>query len=98
MRHEVVCAARRTGTHAPCPVPPCPMPRAESSLPHSPSSILGNVMLDDVKVLEPQLKQLLYGAVEHVQATKAALYLSASLDLNDKIYELVTAYGYNDPG
>ncbi len=55
-------------------------------------------MLDDVKVLEPQLKQLLYGAVEHVQATKAALYLAATADLNDKIYELVTAYGFNDPG
>jgi len=55
-------------------------------------------MLDDVKALEPQLKQLLYGAVEHVQATKAALYLAATADLNDKIYELVTAYGFNEPG
>jgi response regulator RpfG family c-di-GMP phosphodiesterase len=55
-------------------------------------------MLEDVRSLEPQLKQILYGAVEHVQATKAALYLSASADLNDKIYELVTAYGFNDPG
>lgn len=54
-------------------------------------------MLDEVKVLEPKFKQLLYGAVEHVQATKAALYLAATADLNDKIYELVTAYGFNDP-
>src|SRR5207248_2532473 len=30
-----------------------------------------------------------------VQATKAALYLSASHDLNDKRYELVTSYQYN---
>lgn len=54
-------------------------------------------MLDEVKVLEPKFKQLLYGAVEHVQATKAALYLAATPDLNDKVYELVTAYGFNDP-
>lgn len=55
-------------------------------------------MLDDVRLLEAQLKQILYGAVEHVQATKAALYLSASHDLNEKTYELVTGYGFNDPG
>src|SRR6266508_4247759 len=52
-------------------------------------------MIAEVKSLEPQLKQILYGCVEHVQATKAALYLSASHDLNDKRYELVTSYQYN---
>ncbi|HKS24443.1 MAG TPA: HD domain-containing phosphohydrolase [Thermoanaerobaculia bacterium] len=52
-------------------------------------------MIDEVKSIEPQLKQILYGCVEHVQATKAALYLSASRDLNDKRYELVTSYQYN---
>ncbi len=55
-------------------------------------------MLDEVRSLEAQLKQILYGAVEHVQATKAALYISASHDLNDKTYELVTGYAFNDPG
>jgi len=54
-------------------------------------------VIDEVKSLEPQLKQILYGCVEHVQATKAALYLSASKDLNEKRYELVTSYQYN-PG
>lgn len=52
-------------------------------------------MLPEVKSLEAQLKQILYGCVEHVQATKAALYLCASHDLNDKKYELVTHYQYN---
>ena len=52
-------------------------------------------MLPEVKALEAQLKQILYGCVEHVQATKAALYLSSSADLNDKKYELVTHYQYN---
>ncbi len=54
-------------------------------------------MLDEIKALEPQLKQIVYGCVEHVQATKAALYLSTSHDLNDKIYEIVTGYQFNDP-
>src|SRR5438045_1755148 len=53
-------------------------------------------MLGEVKAIEPQLKQILYGCVEHVQATKAALYLSASHDLSEKTYELVTAYQFND--
>ncbi|MEO8379654.1 MAG: HD domain-containing phosphohydrolase [Acidobacteriota bacterium] len=52
-------------------------------------------MLPEIKPIESQLKQILYGCVEHVQATKAALYLSASRDLNDKRYELVTHYQYN---
>ena len=52
-------------------------------------------MIPELKDLEPQLKQILYGCVEHVQATKAALYLSASPDLNQKTYELVTHYQYN---
>ena len=55
-------------------------------------------MLPEVKAIEPQLKQILYGCVEHVQATKAALYLSASHDLNDKTFELVTWYQFNDAG
>jgi hypothetical protein len=52
-------------------------------------------MLPEVKSIEAQLKQILYGCVEHVQATKAALYLSASPDLNEKRYELITHYQYN---
>jgi len=52
-------------------------------------------MLNEVRTIEPQLKQILYGCVEHVQATKAALYLSTSHDLNEKRYELVTSYQYN---
>src|SRR5689334_12014201 len=54
-------------------------------------------MLDEIRLLEPQLKQIVYGCVEHVQATKAALYLSASLDLNEKIYEMATGYQFHDP-
>jgi hypothetical protein len=52
-------------------------------------------MLAEVKQIEAALKQILYSCVEHVQATKAALYLSASRDLNEKKYELVTSYQYN---
>ena len=52
-------------------------------------------MLPEVKSIEAQLKQILYGCVEHVQATKAALYLSVSADLNEKRYELITSYQYN---
>jgi response regulator RpfG family c-di-GMP phosphodiesterase len=53
-------------------------------------------MLPEIKSLEPELKQILYGCVEYVQATKAALYLSASRDLNEKTFELVTSYQFND--
>jgi HD-GYP domain-containing protein (c-di-GMP phosphodiesterase class II) len=53
-------------------------------------------MLPELKNLEAQLKQILYGCVEHVQATKAALYLSSSLDLNDKTFEVVTHYRFAD--
>jgi hypothetical protein len=52
-------------------------------------------MLPELKTIEPSLKQILYGCVEHVHATKAALYLSVSHDLNDKKYEVVTSYQYN---
>lgn len=52
-------------------------------------------MLQEIKSLENDLKQILYGCVEHVHATKAALYLSASHDLNEKKYEIVTSYQYN---
>ncbi|HEX8169874.1 MAG TPA: HD domain-containing phosphohydrolase [Thermoanaerobaculia bacterium] len=52
-------------------------------------------MLSELKTIEAQLKQILYGCVEHVQATKAALYLSASHDLNAKTFEVVTSYQYN---
>jgi len=52
-------------------------------------------MLPEVKSIEAQLKQVLYSCVEHVQATKAALYLSSSLDLNQKQYEIVTSYQFN---
>jgi len=54
-------------------------------------------MIPEVKSIEAQLKQILYGCVEHVQATKAALYLSTSHDLNDKKYEIVTSYQFNAP-
>lgn len=52
-------------------------------------------MLAEVKALETQLKEILYGCVEHVQATKAALYLSASHDLSHRRYEIVTSYRYH---
>jgi HD domain/GAF domain len=52
-------------------------------------------MLPEVHSIEAQLKQILYGCVEHVQATKAALYLPSSHDLTEKKYELVTSYQYN---
>lgn len=55
-------------------------------------------MLPELKPIESQLKQILYGCVEHVQATKAALYLSVSSDLNEKKYEIVTSYQYNPAG
>ena len=48
-------------------------------------------MLDEIRSLENAFKQILYGCVEHVHATKAALYLSASHDLNEKKYEIVTS-------
>jgi hypothetical protein len=53
-------------------------------------------MMYELKALQDQLKQILYGCVEHVQATRAALYLSASGDLNEKRFELVTSYAFND--
>ena len=53
-------------------------------------------MLNEIRAIEPQLKQILYGCVEHVQATKAALYLSATKDLAEKKFELVTSYQFND--
>jgi response regulator RpfG family c-di-GMP phosphodiesterase len=52
-------------------------------------------MLNEIRSIEPHLKQVLYSCVEHVKATKAALYLSTSHDLNSKTYELVTSYQYN---
>jgi response regulator RpfG family c-di-GMP phosphodiesterase len=55
-------------------------------------------MLPELKALEASLKQILYGCVEHVHATKAALYLSSSHDLNAKRYEIVTSYQYNPAG
>ncbi|HET7711173.1 MAG TPA: HD domain-containing phosphohydrolase [Thermoanaerobaculia bacterium] len=54
-------------------------------------------MLPEVKAEETRLKQILYGCVEHIQATKAALYLASTPDLNDKLYELVTSYQFHDP-
>jgi hypothetical protein len=53
-------------------------------------------MLPELKAIEPRLKQILYGAVEHVQATKAALYLPATSDLTEKTYEVVTSYQFAD--
>jgi hypothetical protein len=52
-------------------------------------------MLPEIKALENSLKQILYGCVEHVHATKAALYLTSSHDLNEKTYEIITSYQYN---
>jgi hypothetical protein len=52
-------------------------------------------VIPELKKLEPQLKEILYNCVEHVQATKAALYLSATTDLSTKTFELVTSYQYN---
>jgi HD superfamily phosphohydrolase YqeK len=52
-------------------------------------------MLPELKSIEVQLKQVLYSCVEYVQATKAALYLSSSHDLNEKKYEIVTSYQFN---
>jgi hypothetical protein len=52
-------------------------------------------MLPEIKSLENALKQILYGCVEHVHATKAALYLTSSHDLNEKQYEIITSYQYN---
>jgi len=52
-------------------------------------------MLPELKTIEAQLKQVLYSCVEYVQATKAALYLSSSHDLNEKKYEIVTSYQFN---
>ena len=54
-------------------------------------------MIPEVTSIEPLLKQILYGCVEHVRATKAALYLASSHDLNDKKYEIVTSYQFNAP-
>src|SRR6266849_4685274 len=53
-------------------------------------------MMNEIRALEPQLKEILYGCVEHVKATKAALYLASSHDLTKKEYELVTSYQFND--
>jgi hypothetical protein len=52
-------------------------------------------MLSELKAIEARLKQVLYGCVEHVQATKAALYLPSSHDLSRKIWEIATSYQYN---
>jgi hypothetical protein len=63
-----------------------------------PSARIPSPMLPELKQIEAALKQILYGCVEHVHATKAALYLSASHDLNAKQYEIVTSYQYNPAG
>ena len=38
-------------------------------------------MINEIKALEVQLKQILYGCVEHVKATKAALISNRSRGL-----------------
>jgi hypothetical protein len=53
-------------------------------------------MIADLHAIEPELKQVLYGCVEHVQATKAALYLPTSPDLSEKRFEVVTSYQFHD--
>lgn len=47
-------------------------------------------MEDPLRQLEPRLKKVLYGALETIRASKAALYLSRM----GKPYELITYYGF----
>lgn len=60
----------------------------------SPSSMS---LLERAREIESDLKRALYGAVERVQATKAALYL-ATQHAAETPYELVTSYAYNPAG
>jgi putative nucleotidyltransferase with HDIG domain len=46
----------------------------------------------EIEKLEPRLKELLYGVMESIRATKAAIYL---LD-GDTAYSLMTSYGFGD--
>src|SRR5687768_6485423 len=47
-------------------------------------------MVEEVRELEPKLKEVLYRFLEDVQTTKAALYLTDERDG----FELVTEYGF----
>ncbi|HVR43486.1 MAG TPA: HD domain-containing phosphohydrolase [Thermoanaerobaculia bacterium] len=49
-------------------------------------------MQPEVEKLEPRLKEILYGCMETIRATKAALYLLDS----DGSYSLLTHYGFQD--
>lgn len=50
------------------------------------------VMADELRDLEPKLKEILYRFLEEVRATKAALYL---IDENEQ-FQLLTQYGFRD--
>ena len=49
-------------------------------------------MQPEIAKLEPRLKEILYGVMESIRATKAAIYL---LD-GDAGYALMTSYGFSD--
>jgi len=53
----------------------------------------GFAVLNEVRLLEPELKRALYAAYELAAATKAALYLAESY--SSERYELVTSYAFN---
>jgi HD superfamily phosphohydrolase YqeK len=53
-------------------------------------------ILDQVRVLEPDLKRALYTAFEAAGATKAALYMATTFGADDG-FELVTSYAFNPP-
>lgn len=47
----------------------------------------------EIEELKPRLKEILYRCLEHVRATKAALYV---LNAPASTYELVTSYGFRE--
>lgn len=53
-------------------------------------------MISEISALEPRLKEILYRCLEQVRATKAALYMIASADPTEKLFELVTQYGFGE--
>ncbi|MHB0971369.1 MAG: HD domain-containing phosphohydrolase [Thermoanaerobaculia bacterium] len=53
-------------------------------------------MLPQIAALEPRLKEILYSCLEEIRATKAALYLVPTADVDENTFELVTHYGFSD--
>lgn len=53
-------------------------------------------MLSQIATLEPRLKEILYRCLEEVRATKSALYIVPTADVEENTFELVTQYGFND--